>query len=488
MQYKVFGCKVNKYYTDKWLNSEYLRDKTGTFVASCVVTDSAKRKWVRFVKKEVETLSGKSKVYISGCGAFKDGKAQTDFFEIYPDLAFAREMIEVLDEEPETPPLSGILSLTTTSSQPSPLGEKERAIFDEKMQPLSPPKEKGFRIEGALSKLKQAQKTQIYTRKYLLIQGGCDSFCTFCLTVQKRGRHYFRAKEDIVEEILEFESEGGKEVVLTGVNLSAWGLDNTHDIQNFSEDLIKNGFSGGGSRFAELLEYILGNTSIARVRISSLGPEFIDEACLKIFEDTRIYPHFHFSIQSGSSNILKSMARHYDGDYMKRLLQKTLAVPRSDGVAISIGADLIVGFPGETEADFMDTYNLVQDCQITKVHAFPFSAHTMGESVPAGKFKSQVSEAIKKDRMNRLMQLGDQVREDFKASQKGKIFKVLVEKSDLSQSPHNTSILNSFPSKGKEARMNWSGWTENYLEADQSNFEIISGVPKRNSIIVGKFK
>ena len=464
MQYKVFGCKVNKYYTDKWLNSDYLADKTGTFVASCVVTDSAKRKWVRFVKKEVETLSQNAKVYISGCGAFKDGKAQSDFFEIYPDLAFAKEKIEVLDEEPNS-----------TLSQPLPLPGKGASYKQEYIeQPLALEKSKDSgkslwlseespKID--LSKLKQAQKTQIYTRKYLLIQGGCDSFCTFCLTVQKRGRHYFRAKEDIVDEILEFEQEWGKEVVLTGVNLSAWGLDNTHNIKNFSQDLVKNWVSGWGSKFSELLEYILKNTSIPRIRISSLWPEFIDDAVLEILSDTRIYPHFHFSIQSGSSNTLKSMARHYDGEYMKWLLQKTLAVPREDWVSISIWADLIVWFPGETEEDFMDTYNLVRDCQITKVHAFPFSPHTLGESVPAGKFKNQVPEDIKKDRMQRLMKLGDEVREDFKKSQKWKIFKILVEKSSWTI---------------------WSGWTENYLEADETNFKIISGNPKRNSIIVWK--
>jgi len=98
MQYKVFGCKVNKYYTDRWLNSDYLSDKSWTFVASCVVTDSAKRKWVRFVKKELEHISENGKIYISGCGAFKDGKAQTDFFEIYPELWHAQDKIEVLDE------------------------------------------------------------------------------------------------------------------------------------------------------------------------------------------------------------------------------------------------------------------------------------------------------------------------------------------------------------------------------------------------------
>lgn len=125
----------------------------------------------------------------------------------------------------------------------------------------------------------------------------------------------------------------------------------------------------------------------------------------------------------------------------------------------------------------MNTYNLVKDCTITKVHAFPFSPHTMGESVPAGKFKDQIPESIKKDRMQRLMNLSEVVREGFKNSQKGKVLKVLVEKSNLSQvSPQG------------EMKLQWSGWSENYIEIDESNFEIIAGVPKRNSIVVGKYK
>jgi len=421
MQYKVFGCKVNKYYTE------------------------AKRKWVRFVKKELEHISENGKIYISGCGAFKDGKAQTDFFEIYPELWHAQDKIEVLDEAP------------IEDSQKENL-RTEKKEYDDTQGSTKP------KID--ISKLKQAQKTQIYTRKYLLIQWGCDSFCTFCLTVQKRWRHYYRAKEDIVDEILDFESEGWKEVVLTGVNLSAWGLDNTHDIQNFSEDLIKNGVSWWGSRFAELLRYILDNTSIPRVRISSLWPEFVDDAVIQILAEERIYPHFHFSIQSGSTNTLKAMARHYDGDYMKWLLKRIRDIQREDEVEISIWADLIVGFPGESEEDFMDTYNLVADYKITKLHAFPFSAHTMGESVPAWKFKDQVPEHIKKDRMNRLMELGDSVREAFKTSQKWKTFKILVEKAEI-----NT----------------WSGWSENYIECSESNIEIIAGKIERNSILVGKY-
>lgn len=437
MQYKVFGCKVNKYYTDRWLNSEYLSDKTGTFVASCVVTDSAKRKWIRFVKKELQNIENPQKIYISGCWAFKNGKAQDDFFTLYPDLATFQSDIEILDEAP----IDTAIKKTLTD--------------DGKVSKID------------VSKFKKAQQTQIYTRKYLLIQWGCDSFCTFCLTVQKRGRHYYRAAQDIIDEIKEFEDQGGKEVVLTGINLSAWWLDNTHNLQNFSEDLTKNWISGWGSRFAELLQTLLDNTSIPRLRISSLWPEFVDDTVLKILGHERIYPHFHFSIQSGSSRVLKSMARHYDWDFMKRLLEKTRNIKREDWVEISIWADLIVGFPGESEDDFMDTYNLVKDCRITKVHAFPFSAHTMWESVPAGKFKQQVADEMKKDRMNRLMELWDTVRNEFKDSQKWKVLKVLIEKASWET---------------------WSWWSENYIEIDENNFEIIAGIPKRNNIMIWKFK
>ena len=429
MQYKVFGCKVNKYYTDRWLNSEYLSDKTGTFVASCVVTDSAKRKWVRFVKKELQNISKPQKIYISGCGAFKDGKAQDNFFVLYPELADFQNSIEILDEAPI---------------------ENKKQVQDDIKKIHT---EKKLESNINLSKLKTAQKTQIYTKKFVLIQGGCDSFCTFCLTVQKRGRHFYRAAEDIVEEIQEFETQGWKEVVLTGVNLSAWGLESTNDIHS--------------SRFAELLTYILDHTSIPRIRISSLGPEFINDDVFEVLENERIYPHFHYSIQSGSSKVLKSMSRHYDWDFMKKLLEKTRNIKREDGVDVGIWADIIVGFPGETEENFMETYNMVKNYQITKVHAFPFSAHTMGESVPAGKFKNQIPEDIKKDRMQRLMKLSDEIREGFKKSQKWKVLKVLVEKSDWDT---------------------FSGWTENYLEADETNFEIITGIPKKNNIIVWKLK
>lgn len=411
MKYKVFGCKVNKYYTDEWLSSEYLQDKKGIFIASCVVTDNAKKKWIKFIKQEIWNLNKQEKIYISGCGAFENGEEHSTFYSVYPELKIYKEKLEVLGEKPPKPTVS------------------------------------------SLSIQKKLPKIHLTTKKFLLIQWGCDSFCTFCLTVIKRGRHFYRSKEDIVDEITEFEMQSGKEVVLTGVNLWAWGKENTNNYQE--------------SKLSEILEYILEKTEIPRIRISSLGPEFVDEKVLKIFENKRIYPHFHYSIQSGSSQILKAMKRHYDGNYMRDLLIKTKNIKREDGVDVSIWADLIVWFPGETDDDFLQTLDLVENYWITKVHGFPFSNHTLWESVPASFFPHQVDEKIKKQRIDTLLKVAWEKRNEFIKSQKWKTFEVLVE-----------SVKDG----------NFKGWTENYIEVTGENFEIISGRIKKNEIIIWKLK
>lgn len=438
MQFKIFWCKVNKYYTEEWLKSDYLKDKNGIFVASCVVTDNAKRKWIKFVKDEIKNLEEWEFIFISGCGAFKKWEAQSDFFEIYPELKEFEGKIIILWEKPE--------ELKLEIDKQTKKEEKKISQDSEKELDLQ---------KNKLNKLKSLP--QIYTKKFLLIQGWCNSFCTFCLTVQKRWRHYYRDKDDIVSEITDFEFSGGKEVVLTWVNLSAWGLKDTNDVWQ--------------SRFAELLEYILENTTIPRLRISSLWPEFIDDKCLEVFKNKRIYPHFHYSIQSGSTKILKAMRRHYTWEYMRDLLVKTKNLQREDGVEVSIWADLIVGFPWETEEDFKDTYNLVKDWLITKVHAFPFSAHKLGESVPAWKFEEQISDQTKKERMWELEFIADSVRDDFIERNIWKTFEVLIE------------VV-----KEEDGKIKWKGWTENYIEADDKTFEIIEWEIKRNNIVKGILK
>lgn len=420
MQYKIFGCKVNKYYTDEWMNSDYLKDKKGTFIASCVVTDNAKRKWLKYVKDIAKNES--EKIYISGCGAFKSWEAQEDFFDIYPELESLKWRIEILWEKPN-------------ELKKEIINSKETRTIKEKIKSIP----------------------QIYTKKFLLIQWWCDSFCTFCLTVKKRWKHYYRDKDSIVDEINEFEKVWWKEVVLTWVNLSAWWLETTNDVWK--------------SRFWELLRYILDNTTIPRIRISSMWPEFINDACLEIFKETRIYPHFHYSVQSWSNDVLKAMHRHYDWQYMRKLLEKTKNLVRKDWVEVSIWADLIIWFPGETEEDFLDTYNLVKDWLITKIHAFPFSPHTTGESVPAWSFPNQLSDQIKKDRMWRLEEIWEYTRDKFIERNIWKVFEVLIEVVKKDEKTWKTI---------------WKWWSQNYIDVDNTNFEVISGTIKRNEIITWK--
>lgn len=414
MKYKVFGCKVNKYYTDKWLNSDYLKDKSGVFIASCVVTSQAKRKWLKFLSQEIPKLENNQKIYISWCWAFEAWKENKNFFEIYKELKIYKDKIEILPENPS--------SLT-------PLPEGEGKIK--------------FKLP----------KINLTTKKFLLIQGWCDNYCTFCLTVKKRWKYFFRSKEDIVDEIVEFEKIGWKEIVLTWINLWAWWSDNTNNYKN--------------SKFDELLRYIIQKTEIQRIRISSLWPEFINNKILKIFSHKRIYPYFHLSIQSWSSSILSSMKRHYDNEYLQKIFKKINSIKREDLVDISIWADLIVWFPWETEKDFSQTCNLVQKHNITKLHVFPFSNHDFQESVPATFFPNQIDEKTKKQRVSELIAIWNEVRNNFIISQKWKILNVLIE-----------NIKD----------WNWKWWSENYIECDNSNFEIISWNISKNEILTGFLK
>lgn len=420
MEYKIFWCKVNKYYTDEWLNSTYLKNKDWIFIASCVVTDNAKKKWIKFIKNIASEISWNKKIFISGCWAFKWWEVQNDFFIIYPELNYLKWKIQILPEKPVNLKL-------------------EKDILKEKFK-LIP---------------------QIYTKKFLLIQWWCDSFCSFCLTVKKRWKHYYRDKEDIVKEIINFEKKWGKEIVLTWVNLTAWWLNSTIPKKNLYN-----------SRFAELLEYILKNTNIPRIRISSLWPEFVDYKCLELFKEKRIYPHFHYSVQSWSNSILKSMNRHYNWQYIKNLLEKTKKLKRKDNVEVSIWADLIVWFPWETENDFLDTYNLVKNWFITKVHIFPFSWHYTWETVPAWNFENQLSEKIKNDRLKKLEKIWLIIRKKFINNNIWKTFEVLIEKV----------IINNL------WNISWKWWTENYIDVNENNFQILSWKIERNEIVKWIFK
>ncbi|MCK9272396.1 radical SAM protein [Candidatus Gracilibacteria bacterium] len=418
MQYKIFGCKTNKYFTEKWLNSKELENKTGVFVASCVVTDKAKSKWIKFVKDTIKNFESENdKVYLSGCGPIKKGKLNTDFYKVYPELQEFSDKIELLEEEPKEK-----INLFPLHLSGECWGE-------------------GKKYGGRA----------LFTRKYLVIQNGCDNNCTFCLTIQARGSHVSRGIEEIIEEI---NKTSAQEVVLTGINIGAWGASNT---KKFEE-----------SKLSELLSQILEKTKVKRIRISSLGIEYINSELLEVFRNTRIYPHFHLSIQSGSDKVLKLMGRNYSEKTLNETLEKLNNLKRGDGVLVSLGADIIVGFPGETDDDFQKSLELIKKYNITKLHAFPFSSHKNHHIIPASKLDNQISDKIKRERMNKISKEAKIVEDNFYKKNNGKILKILIEK--VSQN-------------------NFSGWSENYIPLNEANFKPFKNEKiTRGKIIEGKYE
>jgi MiaB/RimO family radical SAM methylthiotransferase len=375
-------------------------------------------------------------MFISGCGAFKDWRAQENFFELYPELKEFSEKIIILWEDPDEVDIKNWQKILTV---------KQKQISKDKIKSIS------------------KSLTGLYTKKFILIQWGCDSFCTFCLTVVKRWRHFSRSKEDILEDILDFEKQWWKEVVLTWINLAAWGLDSTNNIWE--------------SRLAELLEYLLENSNIPRIRISSMWPEFIDDKCFEVFKNTRIYPHFHYSVQSWSSSVLKNMKRHYNWEHLRNVLKKTMNLKREDWVKISIWADIIVWFPWETSEDFKESLDLIKNYWLKKVHAFPFSWHELWENVPAWKFEEQIDWKIKKERMWEIMNLSDEIRDDFIDENIWETLEVLIEVVNWKKCALNDS---------EEVPLGRKWWTQNYIEANESNFEIISWKVAKNEIVIWK--
>lgn len=147
------------------------------------------------------------------------------------------------------------------------------------------------------------------------------------------------------------------------------------------------------------------------------------------------------------------MNRHYDGKFLSQVLSKFRAIRREDGVLLNIGADLIVGFPGETEADFEETLDIVRQFEITQLHAFAFSPHVDHYSVPAGSFPNQVPNHTSQSRLKKLIQVGEEVFNEFIANNRNNEFRVLVEKI------HQDG--------------GWEGWTENYIKVDNANFSLL---------------
>ncbi len=244
------------------------------------------------------------------------------------------------------------------------------------------------------------------TRLPVAIQTGCDNLCTFCITRVARGRHRSLPVESIVKQINQALEHDIREVVLTGINLAAWGCEDSNHPQQ--------------ARLHELLEAILRHTEIPRIRLSSLGPQFIQPGFFDVYQDERICDYLHLSLQSGSDSVLERMVRGHGTEEVYRIAEGARAA-RPD---TAIAADVIAGFPGESEQEHRETMTLLEQVGFAKLHVFPYSTR---EGTPAATLPGQLPQEVKKARAGEIRDLARRMRKTFLDAQMGKRFQVLVE-------------------------------------------------------------
>lgn len=258
----------------------------------------------------------------------------------------------------------------------------------------------------------QLRRTAEHTRAYIKIQDGCNQFCTYCAIPYARGRVRSRREEDILREIRGMAEAGYREVVLTGIHISSYGID-------------RGGESGynGSSRLIDLIERIHEVEGLERIRLGSLEPRIISrETAGRLASLPKLCPHFHLSLQSGCDDTLKRMNRHYTaGQYYESVEALRRAFGRP-----AITTDVIVGFPGETEEEFGRSREFLEKVQFYEMHIFKYSRRA---GTAAAVMPEQVPEPVKTRRSNALLKLSQRQSAEFRRHYIGREAEVLLEET-----------------------------------------------------------
>lgn len=261
------------------------------------------------------------------------------------------------------------------------------------------------------------------TRAFVKVQDGCDNRCTFCITTIARGEGRSRRLGDVVNEVQKLASAGYKEAVLTGVHLGSYG----RDIDD-------------KTRLGDLLQALLYHTDMPRLRISSLEPWDIPLGFFDLWHDHRLLPHLHVPLQSGTDKILRRMARKTSQDSFAKLAQNA----RESIPDLNLSTDLIAGFPGETEIDFLDGLDYVAKIGFSRLHVFTYSRRP---GTAAAEMEGHLPKEERKKRTRRLIDLGRELSLAFHKRYEGRSANVLWEKA----------------TGADENGLHWIGYTDNYI-------------------------
>jgi threonylcarbamoyladenosine tRNA methylthiotransferase MtaB len=381
----TLGCKVNQSESDfiAWELQKkgfelVSRDRNPHFciVNTCTVTSQSDRK-VRQLVRRIKSENKGSKLIITGCFVVLN----KDFLKgCGIDFAVKNKDKDVIPDLIETE----VLGWKAGRGKSSFAGSG----------PLSP--------------------VMMHSRPVVKVQDGCEQNCTYCIIPKVRGGYRSISHKVVLEIIKELEEAGFEEAVLTGINIGKYGVDIGRK---------RSGSEGKVPGFKGLIEEIIKDTGIRRIRISSIEVDDIDDGLLDVLKrnEPRIAHHLHIPLQSGSDRILELMGRPYDSSYYLEKVKKI----RKLFPDIALTADVMVGFPGEDNYDFDRTVDLVRKAAFSKVHVFKFSGR---KYTPAYGMPHQVDEKVKSGRSRALREIGDRMRDSYIERNSGRELEVVCEK------------------------------------------------------------
>ena len=389
----TLGCKVNTYesefisYLFRREGYEEVKENADIYVVNtCTVTntsDSKSRKLIRGIRKNNPNS------IIIVCGCYTQKLTNEELNEIDADII---------------------------------LGNKDKSRIIEHLESFLKNREKEIFIEDISKEDFEDMCIDDFkgqTRAFIKVEDGCNNFCSYCIIPYVRGRVRSKDKDMVIDEINSLVNNECKEVVLTGI----------HTGQYLNKEF----------RLYDLMKSIANDTTLYRLRLSSIEIVELNDDILSLLKSSNVIArHFHIPLQAGSDKILSLMNRRYDREYFINRVKEIRNVCPN----ISLTTDVIVGFPGESDEDFLDTYNFCKEIGFSKIHVFPFSDR---EGTPASKMDNHVKDIIKKERVKKLIELSNELETNYNKSNIGNVEQIITEEyKDGYTTGHTSNFIKVF--------------------------------------------
>lgn len=378
--FHTLGCKVNHYETEaiwqlfKEANYERVDFETNAdvyVINTCTVTNTGDKKSRQVIRRAIRR-NPDAVICVTGCYAQTSSAEIMDIpgVDIVVGTQDRNKMLPYIEQyRKERKPINGVTNIMKNRTYE----ELDVPYFTDR------------------------------TRASLKIQEGCNNFCTFCIIPWARGLMRSRDPKEVVRQATQLVQSGYQEIVLTGIHTGGYG----EDLKDYN--------------LAQLLRDLETIDGLKRIRISSIeASQLTDEVIDVIDKSEKVVRHLHIPLQSGSDTVLKRMRRKYTMAHFSERLQKLHAI--MPGLAVT--SDVIVGFPGETEEEFQETYDFILNHGFSELHVFPYSMRT---GTPAARMTDQIDESVKNERVHRLIELSDQLAKEYASRFEGEVLEVIPE-------------------------------------------------------------